>query len=57
MSDEEMRDIIAFLPSLTDEEFDRRIPSRVPRRRDPWGRREPRRLTGPLLLPQSRNVA
>jgi cytochrome c peroxidase len=37
MSDEEMRDIVAFLESLTDPEFDRTIPARVPSGLPPGG--------------------
>jgi hypothetical protein len=38
MSDREMRDIIAFLESLTDANFDRTIPTRVPSGLHPGGR-------------------
>jgi cytochrome c peroxidase len=38
MSDAEMRDIIAFLQSLTDRDFDRTIPARVPSGLRPGGR-------------------
>jgi cytochrome c peroxidase len=38
MSDREMRDIIAFLQSLTDSNFDRTIPARVPSGLPPGGR-------------------
>ncbi len=37
MSDREMRDIIAFLQSLTDSTFDRTIPARVPSGLSPGG--------------------
>jgi cytochrome c peroxidase len=37
MTDSEMRDIIAFLESLTDADFDRTIPSRVPSGLPPGG--------------------
>jgi cytochrome c peroxidase len=37
MSDQEMRDIIAFLHALTDEDFDRVIPARVPSGLPPGG--------------------
>jgi hypothetical protein len=37
MSDAEMRDIIAFLESLTDRQFDRTIPARVPSNLPPGG--------------------
>jgi cytochrome c peroxidase len=37
MSDQEMADIIAFLHALTDEEFDRTIPERVPSGLPPGG--------------------
>jgi hypothetical protein len=37
MSDREMADIIAFLHALTDEDFDRRIPARVPSGLTPGG--------------------
>jgi cytochrome c peroxidase len=37
MSDQEMRDIIAFLESLTDPDFDRTIPARVPSGLPPGG--------------------
>jgi cytochrome c peroxidase len=37
MSDQEMRDIIAFLESLTDTSFDRTIPARVPSGLPPGG--------------------
>jgi cytochrome c peroxidase len=38
MSDREMRDIIAFLQALTDSNFDRTIPARVPSGLPPGGR-------------------
>lgn len=38
MSDREMEDIIAFLEALTDEGFDRTIPTRVPSGLAPLGR-------------------
>jgi cytochrome c peroxidase len=38
MSDREMRDIIAFLESLTDANFDKTIPTRVPSGLRPGGR-------------------
>ena len=41
MNDREMRDIIAFLESLTDREFDRAIPGRVPSGLPPGGRIQP----------------
>jgi cytochrome c peroxidase len=37
MSDSEMRDIVAFLESLSDADFDRRIPARVPSGLAPGG--------------------
>ncbi len=37
MSDQEMRDIIAFLEALTDEDFDKTIPTRVPSGLPPGG--------------------
>jgi cytochrome c peroxidase len=42
MSEDEMKDIIAFLESLTDPAFDRTIPSRVPSGLTPGGRITPR---------------
>jgi cytochrome c peroxidase len=41
MSDAEMRDIIAFLESLTDRAFDRTVPARVPSRLPPGGLIQP----------------
>jgi cytochrome c peroxidase len=38
MTEQEMRDIIAFLESLTDPDFDRTIPARVPSGLPPGGR-------------------
>ena len=38
MTDEEMRDIIAFLEALTDSDFDRSVPERVPSGLPPGGR-------------------
>ncbi|MGH7500546.1 MAG: cytochrome-c peroxidase [Longimicrobiales bacterium] len=38
MSEQEMQDIIAFLESLTDPDFDRTVPARVPSRLPPGGR-------------------
>jgi cytochrome c peroxidase len=37
MSDNEMRDIVAFLESLTDTNFDKKIPERVPSGLPPGG--------------------
>jgi cytochrome c peroxidase len=37
MSENEMRDIVAFLESLTDPDFDRTIPARVPSGLPPGG--------------------
>ena len=45
MSDREMRDIIAFLESLTDREFDRAIPGRVPSGLPPGGAYSARPVT------------
>ena len=42
MSEGEMKDIIAFLEALTDPEFDRTIPSRVPSGLNPGGHITPR---------------
>jgi len=42
MSENEMKDIIAFLESLTDPAFDRKIPPRVPSGLNPGGRITPR---------------
>ena len=37
MSDQEMQDIVAFLEALTDEDFDKVIPTRVPSGLPPGG--------------------
>ena len=37
MSDQEMQDIVAFLEALTDEDFDKMIPTRVPSGLPPGG--------------------
>jgi cytochrome c peroxidase len=37
MSEQEMEDIVAFLESLTDSNFDRTIPARVPSGLPPGG--------------------
>ena len=57
MSDREMRDIIAFLQSLTDTNFDRTIPARVPSGLPPGGRYPGPASDWAVEAPQARQLA